>query len=182
MFNCQGGGWCRVARRNKSASECSKRVSCFASPEDVEWSKGMSPICVTEEDVFAVYMIKEHNLKLLKWSEILEISLDPFDYELLTISPVTVLAKRSVHFAPIGLVNMLNSGGAVQSMEFGKQGNDEVRIGVRGHGEMRVFASEKPVSCKVDGEEVEFGYEDHMVRLHVPWPASSRLSMVEYLF
>ncbi|KAI9087532.1 hypothetical protein K1719_030402 [Acacia pycnantha] len=182
VFNCQGGGWCRVSRRNKSVSECSKRVSCFASPEDVEWSKGMSPICVTEEDVFAVYMVKEQNLRLLKWSESVEISLDPFDYELLTVSPVTVLPKRSIHFAPIGLVNMLNLGGAIQSMEFEKQGNDEVRIGVRGHGEMRVFASEKPVSCKVDGVAVEFGYEDQMARLHVPWTDSSRSCEVEYLF
>ncbi|XP_028781779.1 galactinol--sucrose galactosyltransferase-like [Neltuma alba] len=180
-FNCQGGGWCRVTRRNRSASECSKRVSCFASPEEVEWSKGMSPICVTEEDVFAVYMIKDHSLKLLKWWESVEISLDPFNYELLTVSPVTVLPKGSIHFAPIGLVNMLNSGGAIQSMEFGKQGN-EVRIGVRGQGEMRVFASEKPVSCKVDGVAVEFGYEDNMARVHVPWTASSTLSTVEYLF
>lgn len=181
VFNCQGGGWCRVTRRNRSASECSKRVSCLASPEDVEWSKGMTPVCVTEEDVFAVYMIRDHQLKLLKWSESVEISLDPFNYELLTISPVTVMPKRSIHFAPIGLVNMLNSGGAIRSMEFGKLEN-EVIIGVRGHGEMRVFASEKPVSCEVDGVAVEFSYEDKMAKVHVPWTASSRLCVVKYLF
>ena len=57
-----------------------------------------------------------------------------------------------------------------------------VRVGVRGSGEMRVFASKKPMSGKIDGVGVEFGYEDKMVTVQVPWPNSSRLSLVEYSF
>ncbi|XP_027368860.1 galactinol--sucrose galactosyltransferase-like [Abrus precatorius] len=181
LFNCQGGGWCPITRRNKSASDYSHSVTCSASPKDIEWSKGNHPICIKGVEVFAVYMFKDDKLKLMKYAESVEVSLEPFSFELLTVSPVVVLPTKSIQFAPIGLVNMLNSGGSILSTEFDKQ-EILTRIEVRGHGEMRVFASEKPVSCKIDGEPVEFYYVDSMVRLQVSWPGSSRLSVVEYLF
>ncbi|CAL0306798.1 unnamed protein product [Lupinus luteus] len=181
LFNCQGGGWCPESRRNKSAPDCSHTVSCLASPKDIEWSKGKGPICIKGAALFAVYTFKDDKLKFLKWEESLEFSLAPFSFELMTVSPVLGLPKKSVQFAPIGLVNMLNSGGSIQSLEFDEHEN-VARLGLRGHGEMRVFASEKPVCCKIDEAHVEFDYEDNMVRVHVPWPSSSRLTMVEYLF
>ena len=76
---------------------------------------------------------------------------------------------------------MLNCGGAIQSVEFDDNEN-LVRVGVRGSGEMRAFASEKPTSCKIDGVGVEFSYEDKMVTVQVSWPNSSRSSLVEYSF
>ncbi|KAK7291611.1 hypothetical protein RIF29_06901 [Crotalaria pallida] len=181
LFNCQGGGWCPVTRRNKSASEFSHTLTCSASLKDIEWSKGKHPICIKEVDVFAVYLFKDDKLKLLKCTESIEVSLEPFSFELMTVSPVMLLPKKAVQFAPIGLVNMLNTGGSIQSLEFDEHEN-VARVGLRGHGEMRVFASEKPESCKIDGAPVEFDYEDNMVRLQVPWPVSSFMSMVEYLF
>lgn len=156
-------------------------MTCFASPQDIEWGKGKHPVCIKGVDVFAVYMFKDDKLKLLKYTESVEVSLEPCSCELLTVSPVVILPRKSIQFAPIGLVNMLNSGGSIMSLEFDQQEN-LARIGVRGHGEMRVFASEKPESVKIDGESVEFDYVDRTVRLQVSWPCSSRLSVVEYLF
>ena len=181
LFNCQGGGWCPQSRRNKSASQFSHLVACITSPKDIEWNSGKHPISTIGVDIFAVYMLQEKKLKLLKSSETLEISLEPFCYELLIVSPVTVLTKQIIQFAPIGLVNMLNCGGAIQSIEFDDYEN-LVRVGVGGSGEMRVFASEKPISCKIDGVGVEFSYKDKMVIVRVPWPNSSRSSLVEYSF
>ncbi|KAK7411089.1 hypothetical protein VNO78_02478 [Psophocarpus tetragonolobus] len=184
LFNCQGGGWCPVTRRNKSASEFSHSVTCLASPQDIEWSNGKNPICVKGTDVVAVYLFKDSKLKVMKASEHLEVSLEPFSFELLTVSPVIVLLNSLIQFAPIGLVNMLNSGGAIQSMEFEDLTTvtGVVKIGIRGCGEMRVFASEKPINCKIDGVAVKFDYEDKLVRVQVPWPSSSKLSMVEFFF
>ena len=45
-----------------------------------------------------------------------------------------------------------------------------------------VYASKKPVSCKIDGEAVEFGYEESMVMVQVPWSAPESLSSIKYLF
>nr|XP_027125035.1 galactinol--sucrose galactosyltransferase-like [Coffea arabica] len=182
-FNCQGGGWCPVTRRNKSASEFSVPATCLASPEDIEWSNGRNPISLKGVELFAIYMQREKRLKLLKLSDNMGISLKPFGYELMIVSPVTVLTKKLVQFAPIGLVNMLNSGGAVESLIYDDDDDkSSVSIGVRGSGEMRVFASEKPISCMIDGIDVEFSYNDQMVIIQVPWPNSSKLSIVKYIF
>ena len=181
LFNCQGGGWCPVTRRNRSASDYSHSVTCFASPQDIEWGKGKHPICIEGVDVFAVYLFKDDKLKLLRYTESVQVSLEPFSFELLTVSPVVILPRKSIQLAPIGLVNMLNSGGSILSIEFDEKEN-LARFGVRGHGEMRVFASEKPECCKIDGKSVEFNYVDSTVRLQVSWQGSSRLSVVEYLF
>ncbi|XAR67992.1 Galactinol--sucrose galactosyltransferase [Bertholletia excelsa] len=181
-FNCQGGGWCRQSRRNKSASEYSRTVTCLTGPKDIEWGAGKNPIPIKGVTTFAVYMFQQQKFKLLKPSDSLEISLQPFDFELLTVSPVKVLQEKSIHFAPIGLVNMLNSGGAVQSLDFDDYGSS-LRVGIRGYGEFKFFASEKPSSCQIDGEEVGFSYEDdHVVTVQVPWHNSSRLSEIKYLF
>ncbi|BBH03780.1 Raffinose synthase family protein [Prunus dulcis] len=153
LFNCQGGGWCPKSRRNISAPECSKPLTCLSGPKDIEWNNGKTPISIKGMNIFAVYMHQQKKLKLLKLSEKVEISLQPFDFKLLTVSPVRVLPKKFIQFAPIGLVNMLNTGGAIQSLEFEDEENSSnlVRIGVKGCGEMSVFASERPSACKIDG-------------------------------
>ncbi|GJZ75589.1 probable galactinol--sucrose galactosyltransferase 5 [Tanacetum coccineum] len=177
-FNCQGGGWDRESRCNKCASDCSHVVTSTISPTDVEWQNGNSPISVDSVHAFALYKFHEKKVILAKPSDKLEISLEPFNFELITVSPITTLGYKSVEFAPIGLVNMLNSGGAIQSVDFV---SNLVRVGVKGTGEMRVFASEKPSKCHINGEKVDFKYEEHMVIVQVPWPATS-LSTVEYVF
>lgn len=158
-------------------------MTCLAGPKDVEWATGENPIPIKGVDTFAIYMSQQKEIKLLKPSESLEISLQPFDYELLTISPVKNLPSKAVQFAPIGLVNMLNSGGALQTLEFDDHGGS-VLVGVRGAGEMKAFASEKPAMCQIDGADVDFyyDYDDRMVTVQVPWPNYSRLSWIKYLF
>ncbi|KAL0377402.1 UNVERIFIED_CONTAM: Galactinol--sucrose galactosyltransferase [Sesamum radiatum] len=180
-FNCQGGGWSREERRNKCASEYSHVVSSVTGPSDIEWKQGNNPISVDGVQTFAMYLFHEKKLVLSKPSGTIDVSLEPFEFELITVAPVKVLPKSSVQFAPIGLANMLNTGGAIQSLVYNDRANS-VQIGVKGSGEMRAFASQRPVVCKVNGESVRFAYEDCMVVTQVPWPNSSGLSVVEYLF
>ncbi|CAN1320623.1 Probable galactinol--sucrose galactosyltransferase 5 [Linum perenne] len=178
-FNCQGGGWSRETRRNQCASQFSHRVTAQTNPNDIEWASGKSPIAIETTQVFAMYLSKAHKLVLSKSNSNIELSLEPFEYELVTVSPVTILAKKSVQFAPIGLVNMLNTGGAIQSVIYEES---SARISVKGVGNMIVFASDKPVNCKVDGGEVEFQYDGCLVTVEVPWSAPSGVSLVEFLF
>lgn len=170
-----------MSRRNKSTSEFSVNLTCLVSPKEIEWGHGRNPVSLKGIEIFAVYKYKEGKLRLLKTSEYLEIALDPFDYELFVVSPVKVLSRKLVQYAPIGLVNMLNSGGAIQSL-----GCDHVegivRVGVKGSGEMKIFASEKPRSCTINRLTVDFSYNDHVVVVQVPWPDSSDLSVIEYVF
>ncbi|EXB93568.1 hypothetical protein L484_014560 [Morus notabilis] len=132
LFNCQGGGWCRQSRRNKCAAQFCCSVSCSASPKDIEWNNGKKNnlIPIEESNTFAVYMFREEKLKLMKFAETFEVSHEPLNFELLTVSPVKILPKKAVQFAPIGLVNMLNTAGSIQSMELSDH-EDLVRIGVK---------------------------------------------------
>ncbi|KAL4568343.1 hypothetical protein LXL04_023953 [Taraxacum kok-saghyz] len=182
-FNCQGGGWSRETRRNESASECSRVVTSTISPIDVEWQNGKPQIFVDSVDTFVLYQFHQKKLILAKPTDKIELSLEPFDFELITVSPVTTLAQKSIQFAPIGLVNMLNSGGAIQSVTFVSDvdGACMVQVGVKGAGEMVVFASEKPRECHIDGRNVGIKYEEHMVIIQVPWSTTS-LCMIEYTF
>lgn len=157
-------------------------MTSTVSAKDVEWKQGTtSPISVDDVQVFAMYSFKEKKLVLSKPSDEFQISLEPFNFELITVSPVTVFGKKQIPFAPIGLVNMLNSGGAIQSLEFDNNA-DSVQIGVKGTGEMRVFAAEKPVGCRVNGIDAAFVYEEQMIVVQVPWPNSTGLSIINYQF
>ncbi|XP_061948331.1 probable galactinol--sucrose galactosyltransferase 5 [Populus nigra] len=181
-FNCQGGGWCRETRRNKCAAQFSHSVTAKTNPRDIEWNSGKNPISIEGVQIFAMYLSKSKKLVLSKAHENIEIALEPFNFELITVSPVTTLAGKPAQFAPIGLVNMLNTGGAIQSLAYTNDSNSSVQIGIKGSGEMRVFASEKPRSCKIDGRDVAFEYEGYMVVTQVPWSPPSGLSTVDYLF
>lgn len=180
-FNCQGGGWCRESRRNKCASEYSRMVTAKTNPKEIEWNSGKNPISIEGVKVFAMYLSQAKKLVLSKPHESIEIALEPFNFELVIVSPVTILAGKSVPFAPIGLVNMLNTGGAIQSLVY-NNAESSVEIGVKGTGEMRVFASKKPRTCRIDGRDVAFEYEAYMVVTQVPWSPPSGVSIVEYLF
>ncbi|KAL5227636.1 hypothetical protein ABZP36_015901 [Zizania latifolia] len=184
-FNCQGGGWSREARRNKCASQFSVPVTARARPADVEWKNGKSPISVKGVDHFAVYFVEARKLELFRPEEGVELTLEPFTYELLVVAPVRVISpERSISFAPIGLANMLNAGGAVQGFESWKDGGDvAAEVAVKGAGEMVVHSSARPRLCKVDGQDAEFVYMDGMVTVDVPWTgSSSKLTRVEYLY
>ncbi|KAB5548386.1 hypothetical protein DKX38_011792 [Salix brachista] len=178
-FNCQGGGWCRETRRNQCASQFSHLVKTKTNPRDIEWNSGKNPISIDGVHMFAMYLSQSKKLVLSKPHDNIEIALEPFNFELITVSPVTILAGKPVQFAPIGLVNMLNNGGAIQSLAYTK---NTVQMGIKGSGEMRVFASEKPRACKIDGREVAFEYGECMATTQVPWSSPSGLSIVEYLF
>ncbi|KAG7022717.1 putative galactinol--sucrose galactosyltransferase 5, partial [Cucurbita argyrosperma subsp. argyrosperma] len=180
-FNCQGGGWCRETRRNQCFSQYSKRVTSKTNAKDIEWNSGENPISIEGVKTFALYLYQAKKLILAKPTQNIDIALDPFDFELIFVSPVTTLIETAVQFAPIGLVNMLNIGGAIQSVYYDDD-LSSVEIGVKGTGEMRVYASDKPRACRIDGEDVGFKYQDQMVAVQVPWPGSSGISTIEYLF
>lgn len=181
-FNCQGGGWSREARRNMCAAGFSVPVTARASPADVEWSHGGGG----GGDRFAVYFVEARKLQLLRRDESVELTLEPFTYELLVVAPVRAIVspELGIGFAPIGLANMLNAGGAVQGFEAArKDGDVAAEVAVKGAGEMVAYSSARPRLCKVNGQDAEFKYEDGIVTVDVPWTGSSKkLSRVEYFY
>ncbi|XP_072999406.1 galactinol--sucrose galactosyltransferase [Typha latifolia] len=186
-FNCQGGGWSPEARRNECFADFSRPLTATARAADIEWKSGRKPISIKGVHLFAVYLLQARNLLLLKPEEEVEITLDPFNYELLVVSPVhkALNSEKKVLFAPIGLVNMLNSGGAIEMFEFKDEARDYfmAKVAVKGAGELKAYSSVRPKACKIDGEEVSFVYEESMVTLQVPWSgSSSKPRHIDYLY
>lgn len=67
--------------------------------------------------------------------------------------------NKMLDFAPIGLIDMFNSGGATEGVSFVNEPSGcPVRIEARGCGRFGAYSSVKPVRCTVDGDEVDFEY------------------------
>lgn len=95
-----------------------------------------------------------------------------------------------ISFAPIGLLNMFNSGGAVEqfnvkmnsdgnalsdapgSLGEGRAGTATVELRVRGCGCFGAYSSQKPIRCSLDSSEVEFSYDSAtgLLKLNIPVP------------
>ena len=88
----------------------------------------------------------------------LPVTLRPREYEVFTVVPLKRL-PNGASFAPIGLIGMFNSGGAVAGVSYGDDGCG-VEVKVRGAGTVGVYSSTKPKSVAVDSEAAGFSYDD----------------------
>lgn len=101
----------------------------------------------------------------------LPITLKSKEFELFTIVPVKKLGN-GVAFAPIGLVKMFNSGGAIKCLKYEADGNVVVEMKVRGCGTFGAYSSHQPKRVVLGSEEVDFEYsrEERLVRLELGVP------------
>ena len=96
-----------------------------------------------------VYLPKDTSLPL---------TLKSREYEVFTVVPAKELSN-GVTFAPIGLIEMFNSGGAIKDLDFESEGSATIDMRVRGCGAFGAYSSGRPKRVVVDSEETEFGYE-----------------------
>lgn len=89
-----------------------------------------------------------------------------------------------VHFAPIGLLDMYNSGGAVEKLSCTMDVADcvTVKIQSRGGGRFGAYSNERPKSCLVDMKEEEFCYnsEDELLTIKLDGEGNSK--DIEFVF
>ena len=71
-------------------------------------------------------------------------------------------AWKGVAYAPLGLLDMLNGGGAVLACD---EGADGVRVNARGPGRFGVYADRAPATVTVGGARVEAAFADGLVTL-----------------
>ena len=87
------------------------------------------------------------------------ITLKSREYEVFTVVPVKTLSNGST-FAPIGLLKMFNSGGAIKELKYELERNATVGMKVRGSGIFGIYSSSRPKRMVVDTEEMKFEYEE----------------------
>lgn len=89
------------------------------------------------------------------------VHLKPREYEVFTVVPVKQLSSGA-SFAPVGLVNMYNSGGAIKDLKYESDNKPgEVEMKVRGCGIFGAYSSVRPERIVIDLKEVEFMHEDN---------------------
>jgi raffinose synthase len=104
-FNVQGVAWNFGSHENKILDPNPPQVMATIKPFDVETMRSHS-------GSFAVWSHREGTMNMLSGGgSTIEVMLDPHEWEIFTMEPIQ--AGEHVEWAPIGLGDMLNSGGAI---------------------------------------------------------------------
>ncbi|KAF3782823.1 putative galactinol--sucrose galactosyltransferase 2 [Nymphaea thermarum] len=179
VFNCQGAGWCRVEKKTRIHDVAPSTLTGSVRASDVDL---INQIAGPEWNGEAVaYAHRSGELFRLPKGVAIPVTLNVLEYEIFHISPLKVIAPH-VAFAAIGLLDMFNSGGAVEQQEIkvasGKQQEllgspiASVVLTVRGCGRFGAYSSQKPLKCILDSVDTKFSYnrDSGLLTLVIPVP------------
>ncbi|MDX2077868.1 MAG: Sip1-related alpha-galactosidase [bacterium] len=102
------------------------------------------------DDLSLVYTYSTGDMQFLAEDGALDVSLAPLGYDILTIIPI----KQGI--APIGLVEMFNSAGAITAYHWHK---NSCRLDVRGQGKFVIYAQNAPSDMTYNGNPLVYGYD-----------------------
>ncbi|KAF8690427.1 hypothetical protein HU200_040780 [Digitaria exilis] len=167
VFNCQGAGWCRVSKRTRVHDVAPGTLTAAVRAADVDAMSRVVGVAGDGEEgeewdgEAVVYAHRTGEMVRLPRGAAVPVTLGPLEYEVFHVCPVRRLAG-GVEFAPIGLIDMFNAGGAVEDCNVRDAGTDDaatVAMRVRGCGRFGAYCSRRPARCVLDAAGVEFGYD-----------------------
>ncbi|CAD6220638.1 unnamed protein product [Miscanthus lutarioriparius] len=173
VFNCQGAGWCRVTKRTRVHDAAPGTLTGTVRADDVD---AIARVAGAGDDgdgewdgEAVVYAHRARELVRLPRGAALPVTLGPLQYEVFHVCPLRAAAP-GVAFAPVGLLDMFNAGGAVE--ECAVDGKAVVALRVRGCGRFGAYCSREPARCLLDSAEGEFGYDADtgLVTVDLPVP------------
>ncbi|KAL2483785.1 putative galactinol--sucrose galactosyltransferase 1 [Forsythia ovata] len=157
VFNCQGASWCRVSTKNLIHNEQPDAVSCTVQAKEVHYLTNVAEHGWNGDTI--VYSHRGGNVLYLPKNKSLPVQLQAREYEVFTVVPIKRLSNGAA-FAPIGLLEMFNSGGAITELNYESQKPGIIDIRVRGCGVFGAYSSVRPEKILIDMKEEEFDYED----------------------
>ncbi|CAL5037067.1 unnamed protein product [Urochloa decumbens] len=173
VYNCQGAAWSSVEKKNIFHHTGTDALTCAIKGSDVHHISEASTDPEWNGDC-AVYRHTSGDLVVLPNGTALPISLKVLEHDILTMSPIKDFAP-GFRFAPIGLVDMFNSGGAVEGLTYhlldgaklldsngstsGSEAVGLVCMEVRGCGRFGAYSSVRPRKCMMGSSELEFSYD-----------------------
>ncbi|XP_020242358.1 probable galactinol--sucrose galactosyltransferase 2 [Asparagus officinalis] len=178
VFNCQGAGsWYGVDGAQNTSPET--EIKGFVSPSDVEHLEEVAGEDWTGD--CAVYSYNAGSLRRWPKDGSFDVALKVLESEVFTISPIKSY-NQTIQFAPIGLVKMYNSGGAVKAVELSGEDNCRLRIEGRGPGLFGAYSSREPKTCTVNSKDVGFNFssKDNFLTLTIPLGRKSWTLDVHY--
>ncbi|XP_077211917.1 seed imbibition 2 [Tasmannia lanceolata] len=194
VFNCQGAGWCKVEKKTRIHDATPATLTGTVRARDVDFIDQVASQDWNGQVI--VYAHRSGELIRLPKGATLPVTLKVLEYELFHICPLKEIIPN-ISFAPIGLLDMFNSSGAVEQFEVRKDSPSNlqpfdgevpsdlskslsdsrsptatVSLKVRGCGRFGAYSSQRPLKCTVDSVETEFNYDSDtgMVTLMIPDP------------
>ncbi|CAL5351957.1 probable galactinol--sucrose galactosyltransferase 2 [Camellia sinensis] len=159
VFNCQGAGWCKVAKKTRIHDESPGTLTGSVQATDVDSLSQVAEPDWNGETV--VYAYKSGEVIRLPKGASLPVTLKVLEYELFHFCPLKEITGN-VSFAPIGLLDMFNTGGALEEFEVQNENQSPsatILLKVRGCGRFGAYSSQRPLKCQVGGVETDFEYE-----------------------
>ncbi|KAM7508240.1 hypothetical protein LguiA_018693 [Lonicera macranthoides] len=179
IYNCQGAAWNSIERKNTFHQTPVDSITGFIRGKDVHFIDHVSTDPDWNSDC-ALYCHRTANLFTLPHNAALPVSLKVLEHDIFTVTPIKIL-KPGLAFAPLGLIDMYNAGGAIEGLKydaksgecFEKEGNGGVcervenlsnevvavvSVEVKGCGRFGAYSLAKPRKCTVGSTLVEFEY------------------------
>lgn len=169
VFNCQGAGWCKIEKKTRIHDASPGTLSGSVQAMDVD---GIARLAGADWNGDAiVYAHRSGEVVRLPKGASLPVTLNVLEYELYHIYPLKKITA-DISFAPIGLLDMFNTGGAVEQCDVLSDKATTVTLKVRGCGRFGAYASQRPLKCVVGSTETGFDYESAtgLVTLSIPVP------------
>uniref|UniRef100_A0A1D1XH42 galactinol--sucrose galactosyltransferase n=2 Tax=Anthurium amnicola TaxID=1678845 RepID=A0A1D1XH42_9ARAE len=181
VYNCQGAAWSRLEKKNVFHQTGTDSLTCSVKGSDVHLISDAATEREWNGDC-VVYRHGDGDVILLLHDAAMPVSLKVLEHEIFTVSPIKVLAP-DFKFAPLGLIDMFNAGGAIaglyyqvqadaSSLEMGwglvNQSNGaslqptenrgsslvgSVHMQVKGCGRLGAYSSSRPRRCLVDNAD-----------------------------
>jgi raffinose synthase len=153
VFNVNTAGSGVIGVFNCRYGDATVEISGVVSPMDVD-----APTFDQTAELYVIYAHNTCQLRLLKRAEAWSVTLATSGFEIFTIVPVVG------GFAPIGLPDYYNSGGAVVDECQQTLANIKT-FRVRGSGRFLAYSQSRPISITADGEMLSFIFEDQVGKL-----------------
>ncbi|KAK1293491.1 putative galactinol--sucrose galactosyltransferase 1 [Acorus calamus] len=157
VFNCQGAGWCRVGKKNLIHDEQPGTITGVIRAKDVEYLPRVAKDGWKGNAIIYAHLGGE--TVYLPKNASLPVTLKSREYEVFTVVPVHEFSNGT-SFAPIGLMKMFNSGGAVKELNYKSDKSEIVGMKVRGCDMFGAYSSTKPKRITVENKETEFIYDE----------------------
>ncbi|XAR69455.1 Galactinol--sucrose galactosyltransferase [Bertholletia excelsa] len=194
VFNCQGAGWCKVAKKTRVHDESPGTLTGSVQATDVDVLAQVAGPDWSGETI--VYAHRSGELIRLPKSASLPVTLKVLEYELFHFCPLKEIASN-IFFAPVGLLDMFNTGGAVEQFEVHSHADKNsqhfegevsskpstplrenpalianIALKVRGCGKFGAYSSQRPLKCAVGGAQTDFEFEPAvgLLTLTIPVP------------
>ncbi|KAH6806740.1 Raffinose synthase family protein [Perilla frutescens var. frutescens] len=157
VYNCQGAAWNSAERKNTFHQTNSEAITGYIRGRDVHLIAEAAVDSAAWDGNVVLYAHTTGAITILPYNVAMPISLKVLEHEVFTVAPLQPSTGGST-FAPLGLIDMFNAGGAIQALNY-EPATALVSLEVKGCGRFGAYSSTRPKECRLGSSVLEVQYE-----------------------